>query len=132
MADVVDTQVIADTAMRHVVRITNRSDGTGESSVVKVDKSGLTGPIAGVEPGSLVLEQIQGNVDGMQVQLNWDHDTDDEIVTLAGGIIQRDWRKVGGLKDPKTTGGTGDVLLTTVGHSSGDSYDLTLHFRKKA
>lgn len=132
MADAVDTVVLVNTNLRYHIRITNRSDGTGESAVIKADKSTLTGPLANTEPGSLVLEEIEGIVDGMQVRLDWDHNTDDEIVTLGNGPHKRDFRKDGGLKDPKTAGGTGDVLLTTNGHSAGDSYDLTLRFRKKA
>ena len=34
--------------------------------------------------------------------------------------------------DPKSSGGTGDILLTTTGHSSGDSYDITVYAKLKA
>jgi len=132
MADAVDVQVLANTRTKYVVRILSASDGTGESAVIKVDKSTLTGPITGVEPGRLALERAHGNVQGMQVKLLWDHDTDDEMVILDGGQVDRDYREYGGLVDPASTGGTGDVLLTTTGHTAGDSYDLTLEFRKKA
>jgi hypothetical protein len=130
MADTVDTITIFAGRLRRIVRITNASDGTGESAVAKIDKSALTGP-DGTEPSKLVVEKIEGNVDGMQVRLFWDHDTDDEIGIFSGGSIDRDYRKGGGLVDPGSTGGTGDILLTTSGHTSGDSYDLTLHLRLK-
>lgn len=130
MSDTVNTLVLRNSPLKYVVQIQNQSDGTGESAVVKVDKSTLTGP-DGSEPGKLVLERVQGNVNGMQVRLLWDHDTDDELLTLGPGDYDLDFRSVGGLRDPASAGATGDVLLTTIGHTSGDSYDLTLTFRKK-
>lgn len=130
MADTVDTLVVANTKQRYVVRLTNRSDGTGESGVVKVDKSTLTG-LLGAEPSKLVVEKIQYDVAGMQVRLDWDHTTDDEIVTLGPGSGVMNWRQAGGLIDPGSAGGTGDILLTTNGQAAGDSYDITLHLRKK-
>jgi hypothetical protein len=35
------------------------------------------------------------------------------------------------LVDPKSSGGTGSVMLTTVGFASGSGYDLTIRLRKK-
>ena len=67
----------------------------------------------------------------MQVRLLWDHDTDDEIATLSGGGAF-DWSSIGGLTDPRSAGGTGDVLLTTNGHTAGDSYDITIYYIAKA
>ena len=42
-----------------------------------------------------------------------------------------DFTDVGHLKDPRTTGTTGDVMLTTVGAAANASYDITLQFVKK-
>lgn len=130
MADAVNVLVLNNSPHHYVVQLQNQSDGTGEAAVIKVDKSTLTGP-DGTEPSKLKLEKIKGNVNGMQVRLLWDHDTDDELMTLGPGDYNLDFRDVGGLKDPASAGGTGDVLLTTNGHSAGDSYDITLYFRKK-
>ena len=41
MADAVTSQTIIDTDKRAVIKLTNISDGTGESSVKKVDVSTL-------------------------------------------------------------------------------------------
>lgn len=129
MTDTVDSIVVFSGTKRRVVRLTNISDGTGESGVVKVDKSTLTGP-DGTEPSKLVVEKIEFITDGMQVRLYWDHTTDDEIAVLNGvGLL--DWTEAGGLVDPASAGGTGDILLTTSGHTSGDSYNITLWLRLK-
>jgi hypothetical protein len=129
MADTVDSLTVFNGKRKLIVRLTNASDGTGESAVIKVDKSTFTGP-NGLEPSRLVVERIVGTADGMQVRLFWDHTTDDEIAFLSGQFDQ-DWRDSGGLVDPASAGGTGDILLTTSGHTSGDSYSLTLYLRKK-
>ena len=43
MADTVTTQTISDTSgIKYVVKMTNVSDGTGETLVTKVDASALT------------------------------------------------------------------------------------------
>ena len=132
MADTVDTQVRFDGLNRYSVRIQNRSDGTGESGVVKVDKSTLTGPIVGTEPGRLALEEIRWAVQGfVSVRLDWDHTTDDELITLSGNGYES-FRETGKVVDPNSTGGTGDVLLTTNGAVSGATYDITMTFKKKA
>ena len=132
MADTVDTQVLFNGLNQYVVRIQNRSDGTGESGVVKVDKSTLTGPNVGVEPGRLALEEIRWAVQGFaSVRLDWDHTTDDELMTLSGNGYE-DFRASGRVIDPNTSGGTGDVLLTTNSNASGNTYDITMYFRKKA
>src|SRR3990167_9422327 len=106
MVDTVDSIVIYSSPRRYVVRLTNISDGTGESAVAKVDKSTLTGP-DGTEPGRLMAERIEYDCGGMQVRLFWDHDTDDELAVLSGaGFLDfTDGGKYAGLVDPNSAGG---------------------------
>lgn len=131
MSDTVDTITLFNSPKRIVRRFTNISDGSGESAVVKFDKSALTGP-DGTEPSKLVVEEISWDIQGFtSIRLLWDHDTDDEILVLGPGSGYMSWVDVGGLVDPASTGGTGDILLTTVGHDSGDTYNITMVVRKK-
>jgi hypothetical protein len=131
MADRVNTYTLFAGTRRHVIRITNESDGSGESAVSKLDISGLTGP-DGTPPTSVAIERIHGVVNGFNyVTLLAEHTTDDEIAVLAGGQIDIDMRNVGGMNDPESTGGTGDILLTTDGAVDGDSYDLVIQFKLK-
>lgn len=130
MADAVDVATIRSRGRTHVVHMVNVSDGTGESAVTKVDISALL-TVDGKVPTYTVIDRIEYSVQGMAVRLFWDHTTDDEIAVLQGsGVI--DWQASGGKVDPRTTGGTGDILLTTTGHSSGDTYDITIWLRLKA
>lgn len=131
MVDVVNTQVVENGIVNFITHLTNVSDGTGESAVIKVDKSTLVGPQL-AEPSSLALEWIRWSIQGFSsVRLFWDHTTDDEMMVLAAGNGYEDFRPSGRLQDPATAGDTGDVLLTTAGAVSGATYDITAAFRKK-
>lgn len=139
MADAVTTNVILETSTHYIAHFTNISDGTGESAVIKVDKSAITVASDGAEAGSLDIEKIQWNCVGMSVKVLWDHTTDD-LATICDGTGSIDFSKeagdvpsrigLPGLKDPRSSGGAGDILFTTVGHSSGDTYNVTLWLRK--
>lgn len=135
MSDTVDTVTIMDNPTKHIIRITNECDGTGESDVVKVDISGLT-DLYGNAPKALDLEWCEYQVNGFNyIKIYWAHNTDDEMLVLKGNGF-KDFREVGGLRDPRAdlTGDAtdGDVTLITDGNTDGNSYDITLAFRKRA
>lgn len=124
MADAVSSQTIVDGLRNAVVKLTNTSDGTGESAVTKVDVSGLSDG-----PSVVKIERIHYCVAGMVVRLLWDATADVTIVDLQGdGCI--DATAFGGLPNNAGDGKTGDIKLTTVGHSSGDSYSIILELAK--
>lgn len=140
MADAVATSVIANTPTHYVAHFTNISDGTGESAVVKVDKSALVAS-DGAEPASLEIEKVVWACDGMAVRIYWDHTTDDLALALSGSGSLDFKGKPGdvsplshskGLQDPRSAGDTGDILFTTSGHAAGDTYNVTLWLRKSA
>lgn len=134
MADAVTVNVVGNSASRHVVHLTNISDATGESAVVKVDKSTLLA-VDGAEPASLDIEAVRWNVQGFtSVRILWEHTTDDVALVLSGSGYD-DFVSGGpfpeslgtrGLRDPRSSGGTGDIVLTTAGTTSGNTYDITL------
>jgi hypothetical protein len=128
MADTVTSTTIFDGKKRLVMKFTNQSDGTGESSVVKVDKSTFTG-LNGAEPSSLVVEKMEYELSGMQVVIKANHTSAITVAVLQhSGVL--DWTDVGGIQT-SGSGGTGDLEFTTLNHSAGDSYDITLYLRKK-
>ena len=130
MADVVDTKVLYQDQRRYIVRLTNVSDGTGESDVVKIDVSTLTNSL-GATCTYLAIEEIEWSIQGFtSVRLEFDATTDDECQVLSGNGY-KDYRSFGGNVDPKSTGTTGDILLTTAGTTSGNTYDIVISARKK-
>jgi hypothetical protein len=124
MADLVTSQTLVDGVRNVVMKFTNTSDGTGEAAVLKVDVSTLLGA-----PDRVTIETIRYSVAGMVARLLWDATTDVTIVDLQGdGCL--DCTGFGGIKNNAGTGITGDIMLTTVGHTSGDSYSIILEMRK--
>jgi len=131
MNDVVDSKVI-HSGRRYCLHMTNVSDNTGESAVTKIDISTLTDPFGKTATYSAV-DRIEYNIQGFtSVRLFWDHTTDDEIAVLPTGSGVLDWSVGGGKVDPRTTGDTGDIKLTTAGSLSGNTYDITIWIRPKA
>ncbi len=130
VADIVNTQVVYNGFRRYSVHLTNESDGTGESAVTKIDISTLTVADGGVAT-YMTIDWIEYAVSGFNyVVLEFDATTNDEIGVLKGQSVL-DWEAKGGLTDPKSTGTTGDIILTTDGGSNGASYDITIHARLK-
>jgi len=132
MADTVDVKSPFSGTKKYVLRLTNESDGTGESAITKLDISTLTGP-NGAAPTSITLLEYNYNVSGFNyVVLEWDHTTNDEMLVAAAGSGYADFSGFGGNADPGSSGGTGDLILTTDGAADGDAYDITLVFKLKA
>ena len=125
MADVVTTNVVFKGSRKYAVQLTCVSDGTGETDVVKVDISTLT-TVMGTPCTRTAIEEIVWDVQGFTyVKLAWDHTTDQTAQLLSGrGYVN--YAHLGYLFDPATAGGTGDILLTSVGAESGATYDITL------
>lgn len=128
MADTVGVDVVFAGTNRRIYRLTGISDGTGEADVVKIDVSALTGP-KGSAVNYLTIEKAAWNIQGYSsIRLEFDATTDDEALILSG-VGERTFP--GGFKDPKSTGTTGDLLLSTVGHAANATYDILLHVKLK-
>jgi len=127
MADAVTSQTIFDGKRKTVIKLTNISDGTGEAAVLKVDVSGLSPAASKVK-----INKIWYMTDGMTVQILWDATTD--VVALLipqndSGFL--DFESIGGIINNAGAGVTGDVMLTTVGHTAGDTYCIILELVKE-
>lgn len=145
MADAVTTQTIFDSPQRVKVHWTNVSDGTGETNVKKLDISTLkvaaaTSAGAAAAPLALDIEEVRWNMQGFtNVKITWDHTTDDTALVLAGSGYDdfrnngdpRDAGTISALRDPRSTGGDGSILLTTVGAAAAATYDISVIFRKR-
>jgi hypothetical protein len=132
MVDTVTSEYVWNGQRRKLLHLTNISDGSGESGVAKVDLSAITFN-NGVTPTYSTVDMIDYDIQGfVSVRLYFDHDTDDELAVLPAGQGSIDFAAYGGKTDPQTTGGTGDIILTTNGGASGATYDIKIHFRPKA
>lgn len=137
MSDATTTQTLFDDGGHVVIHLTNVSDGSGETAAVKVDASALVG---GGATTRYSLERIKWATVGMGFNLLWDATTDVLFWTCGNATSEGDidYTKGGtgpagpGITNNAGTGVTGDVLLTTAGQTSGDSYVVTLWLRKTA
>lgn len=134
MADAVTSQTLQDADDYVIMHFTNLSDGTGEAAVLKVDVSTLDASGRNAAACTEVeIEEIKYSISGMSVSILWDATTDVRALVLGGsasdasGVLKY---KLPTLKNNSGAGKTGDVLFTTTGHTSGDSYSITLKMRK--
>ena len=131
MADAVTSQTLFDGDKHVVMKFTNISDGSGESAVKKVDVSELNADIYGNTCSSVAIEKIWWQCIGMKVQLFFDATSDAFIIELGENQSgHHDYSEFGGLSNNAGSGNTGDIDFTTVGHSSADTYTITLKMRK--
>ena len=133
MADAVASQIIVDGPSLVAIKLTNISDGTGESAVTKVDVSALEADSrTGLSCTDVNIERIWWQCIGMKVRILFDADTDVMAIELGENQSgNHDYSIFGGLTNNAGTGKTGDVKFTTVGASSGDTYTVILYLRKK-
>ena len=130
MADTVSTQVLTDTTgVKFGVKLTNFSDGTGETLVKKVDASELTFM---TEDGNRKISKIFYSINTANpksaVELIWDGETNATAVLLSGQGFW-DLRADGNEITNNATTPTGDVLLSTKNFAIGDNYTILVVFR---
>jgi len=130
MADTITSQTIADTSgLKFTVKLTNFSDGTGETLVNKVDASELTFM---TEDGNRKISKIWFSINTAStksgVELIWDGATNSTAMFLSGqGHF--DLRPSGSEIINNATTPTGDVLLSTKNFAVGDNYTIIVEFR---
>ena len=130
MADTVSTQTLTDTTgVKFAVKMTNYSDGTGETLVKKVDASATTFM---TEDGNRKISKIFYSVNTANpksaVELIWDGETNATAVLLSGQGFW-DLRADGNEITNNATTPTGDVLLSTKNFAIGDNYTILVVFR---
>ena len=130
MADTVSTQVLTDTTgVKYAVKLTNYSDGTGETLVQKIDASNTTFM---TEDGERKISKIFYSINTANpksaVELIWDGATNATAVLLSGQGFW-DLRADGNEITNNATTPTGDVLLSTKNFANGDNYTILVVFR---
>jgi len=130
MADIVTSQTVVDTTgVKYVVKMTNFSDGTGESLVTKVDASATTFM---TEDGNRKISKIWYSVNTTNnksaVELLWGGTTNAAAMLLSGNGYW-DFRDAGNEIPNNASTPTGDVLLSTRNFANGDNYTIIVEFR---
>ena len=130
MADTVSTQTLTETTgVKFAVKMTNFSDGTGETLVKKVDASATTFM---TEDGNRKISKIFYSINTANpksaVELIWDG-TENATAVLLSGQGFWDLRADGNEITNNATTPTGDVLLSTKNFAIGDNYTILVVFR---
>lgn len=126
MADTAQTNTLFDGTRRKIIQLLGYSDGTGESAVVKVDAS------ADSNADYYSVQEIEYDISGFSnVQLEFDATTNDELIHLPAGSGAISFVSSSGLVDPKSTGSTGDIVLTSNGAAADATYNIVIHLVKK-
>ena len=133
MADAVTSQIIGDNvgAKNILVKLTNISDGSGESAVAKVDVSALASNSAGKACSSVSISRIYWACRGMGVDIEFDATTNVLAIPLPADSTGDEYYDLfTGIPNNAGSGVTGDIDFTTVGHSNGDAYSIILVLTK--
>ena len=130
MADTVTTQTIADTSgVKFVAKLTNLSDGSGETLVKKIDASELTFMS---EDGNRTIARVYYSINTSDrksgVEILWDGATNATALFLSGQGFM-DFRTDGNSIPNNAGTPTGDVLLSTKNFANGDNYTIIVEFR---
>ena len=130
MANVVNTNTLLTGDRQVVVRWDGILDTGNESAVKKFDVSGFTRS-DGVAATHATIMKIDYIVAGFSsVTILFDATNDDEAVVLTPNSGSIDYTEFGGMKNPKSAGYTGDLMLTTAGTPAATCvYDILLHLK---
>lgn len=139
MADTVTTQTLKDSASTWAVKLTNISDGTGETGVVKVSANTLVASDGG-STQRLSINKIAWSVASgtsatisPRVTLLWRGTSNTTIVTLTGSGF---WDLTSAGQCPLTNnagaGANGDILLSTAGFTASAAYTVIIEGKKTA
>jgi len=130
MADIVSSQVITDTSgIKYVIKLTNYSDGTGETDVTKITAANTTFM---TENGARKIAKVWFSINTANpksaIEVKWAGATNATALLLSGqGFF--DFRDSGNEISNNATAPTGNVLLSTRNFAAGDNYTLVIEFR---
>ena len=130
MTDIVSSQVITDTSgIKYVIKLTNYSDGTGETDVTKITAANTTFM---TENGARKIAKVWFSINTANpksaVEVKWAGATNATALLLSGqGFF--DFRDSGNEISNNATTPTGNVLLSTKNFAAGDNYTLIIEFR---
>jgi hypothetical protein len=110
------------------MKFTNVSDSTGEAAVVKVDVSALTvQPRTGAACTSVAVAGIQFSTYNMSVTIEFHATANTLIATLPENYSDTlDFSAFTGIPNNSAGGKTGDIVFTTNGAGTGDTYMVVL------
>lgn len=129
MADAVAVKASFTGKRRKIIHMTCVSDGSGETGIIKIDRSAITDG-NGAVPNSIDVVSARWAIQGFSyIKLLWHHNAGDVVAMLLTGNGYENYEGFGNLHDTTTTNADaddGDIQLTSAGAANGATYDITL------
>ena len=114
-----------------IMKFTNISDGTGETSVTKVTVSSLAASGSGKACTGVIVNKITSVCHGMEVRMYWDATTDVPFfLSTVNTNYENDFSKIGGITNNSGAGKTGNIAFSTSDQTAGDTYTVVLEMIK--
>ena len=140
MANVIREQKLIDSNKRALLKYVILSDGTQESNTRLLDASSLefalnaTGVISQTNPKSNYRTSIKkikaySKTTG-SVRLKWEGAANSEIITFGTGSVDFNFENDGAVITNPEVNATGDILISTLGLTTGDAITIFLDIRK--
>lgn len=140
MANVIREQKLIDSNKRALLKYVILSDGTQESNTRLLDASSLqfalnaTGVISQTNPKSNYRSSIKKikaySKTAGSIRLKWEGDANSEIITFGTGSVDFNFENDGAVITNPEANATGDILISTLGLTSGDAITIFLDIRK--
>ena len=120
----VSAVTLKDTDFETVVKVT--TTGTNSAASI-VDASALEGAASNPRLAIVACQWTTGS----QTNILFDATSNDVALSLNGnGAYNTGAQSMPSIPNPASSGVTGDIMFTTVGHSSADSYTIIMQVRK--
>lgn len=140
MANVIREQKLIDSNKRALVKYVILSDGTQESNTRLLDASSLafalnaTGVISQTDLKSNYRTSIKKikaySKTAGSVRLKWEGDANSEIITFGSASVDFNFENDGAVITNPEANATGDILISTLGLTAGDTITMFLDLRK--
>lgn len=132
MANKITTNLIMNSSRQYVLLYNLLADGSGDLSASLILNTTLDLPVTAKLAKLWYLTGSVKTDAQFTAQLLWKATTNVPLVSLAPNHSDcMDFMKIGGIPNPKASGVTGDVVLTTTGMATaGDTVTMLLEFLK--
>jgi hypothetical protein len=142
MANIIREQKLIDSNKRALIKYVILSDGSQESNTRLVDASSLafalnaTGVISQTDLKSnyrTTIKKIKAySKTAGSVRLKWEGAANSEIITFGSASVDLNFENDGAVISNPETNPTGDILISTLGMTTGDTVTVFLDLKKNS
>jgi hypothetical protein len=142
MANSIAEQKLIDSNKRALIKYVILSDGSQESNTRLVDASSLafalntTGVISQTDLKSnyrTTIKKIKAySKTTGSIRLKWEGDANSEIITFGSASVDLNFENDGAVISNPEANATGDILVSTLGMSAGDTVTIFLDLKKNS